>query len=327
MSKVRIGIIGCGSISGSHAEGFAAIPESAEVVACCDIVADSAGAIAARAGGSPAIYTDWKKMLAEAAVDAVDICLPHHLHCPAILDAAAAGKHILCEKPLCRTLDEADEIARAVAKAGVTYMASHNQLFHPCLTAAREVLDSGRLGRRFWLRTQDCFVLNRSAEQMGWRADLDSQGGGELIDTGYHPTYMLLYLADSPIRRIASVVSNLRLDYLRADDTAAVSVLFENGAIGQILTSWAMPVPSGNAQIHAICSDGQLWGTRSDLWIQPADAEQPEHRQFERTNTIHAAVAHFVDCVRNGREPIATLASAREVLELILKAQSDGQGD
>ncbi len=322
MSKVRVGIIGCGSISHSHAEGYAALGEAAEVVGCCDVVADSARAVAAKSGGHPAIYTDWKRMLAEAPLEAVDICLPHHLHHPAILDAARAGKHVLCEKPLCRTLAEADEIARAVAKAGVTYMASHNQLFHPCLAAAREVLDSGRLGRRFCLRTQDCFVLNRSFEQMGWRADVKSQGGGELIDTGYHPTYMLLHLADSPVRRVAAVLSNLRLDYLKADDTAAVNVLFESGAIGQILTSWAMPVPTGTAQIHAICSDGQLWGTRSDLWIQPADGAQPEHRQFEPVNTIHRAVAHFVECVRTGQQPLATLQSARDVLELILQAQA-----
>lgn len=326
MDKVRVGIIGCGGISSSHADGYAVVPEAAEVVACCDVIEDNARAAAARGGGDPAIYADWKKMLAEAPLDAVDICLPHHLHHSAILDAAGAGKHILCEKPLCRTLAEADEIARAVEKSGVTYMASHNQLFHPCLAAAREVLDSGRLGRRFWIRTQDCFILDWGRERLGWRADVETQGGGELIDTGYHPTYMLLYLADSPVRKVSAVLSTLRLDYLQADDTAAVNVLFDSGAIGQILTSWAMPVPAGQAQIHAICSDGQLWGTGSDLWIHPADADQPEHRQFERVNTIHLTVADFVECVRTGRRPAATLQSARDVLELILKAQSDGQG-
>lgn len=323
MSQLRIGIIGCGGISNPHAEGYALLGDKAAVTALCDVNQANALALKEKHAPRAAIFADWRELLA-SGVDAVDICLPHHLHCPAILDAAAAGKHIICEKPLCRTLAEADRIQAAVERAGVTYMASHNQLFHPCLQAAREVLDSGLLGRRFWIRTQDCFILSWPLEKLGWRANVETQGGGELIDTGYHPSYMLLHLAGSPVRKVAAVQSRLRLE-LKADDTSVVSVLFEDGCIGQILTSWAMPVPAGNHQIHAICSDGQLWGTRSDLWIQPAGRPEPEHRTFPQTNTIHAAAAHFVECVQTGRTPVATLRSAREVLELILAAQEQNQ--
>jgi predicted dehydrogenase len=322
MPRLRVGIIGCGGISGAHAEGYGKIPDQVELAACCDVLTDKATSLSVRSGGTAAVFADWKKMLADCPLDAVDICLPHHLHAPAILDAAKAGKHILCEKPLCRTLKEADAIARAVEKAGVTYMASHNQLFHPCVVAAREVLDSGALGKRFYLRTQDCGILGWDRQKMGWRADAKTQGGGELIDTGYHPSYTLLHLAGSPVRTVVSVTAKLRLDYMDGEDTAAVSVVFESGALGQIFTSWAMPRPAGTHQIHAVCRDGQLWGTGPDLWILKADQTEPEHRHFEPTNTIHAAVAHFVGCVQTGQQPKATLASAREVLELILKAQA-----
>jgi predicted dehydrogenase len=322
--KVRIGIIGCGGISKPHAEGYAKIPDQAEVVGCCDVVEDSARATAAKAGGQPAIFSNWKKMLKAVELDAVDICLPHHLHCPAILDAAKAGKHIICEKPLCRTLAEAARIEKAIAAVGVIYMASHNQLFQPCLRAIREVLDSGRLGKRFWIRTQDAFHMNWSREKLGWRADLKKQGGGELIDTGYHPTYMLLYLADAPVRRITAAQSRLRLDALQADDTSCVNVQFANDVLGQIFTSWAMPIPAGSHKVHAICAEGQVWGGGSDMWVQPTGATEPEHRQFEQVNTIHAAVAHFVECVQQRKTPLATLQSAKEVLALILAAQKQG---
>ena len=83
-------------------------------------------------------------MLAEADIDAVDICLPHHLHKDAIVAAARAGKHILCEKPLCLTPEEAAEVDAAVAEAGVTLMCAHNQLFLPAVAKAKELIDVRR---------------------------------------------------------------------------------------------------------------------------------------------------------------------------------------
>ena len=101
-----------------------------------------------RAGDTgAAIYADYPTMLAEADIDAVDICLPHHLHKDAIVAAARAGKHILCEKPLCLTPEEAAEVDAAVTEAGVTLMCAHNQLFLPAVAKAKELIESGALGR------------------------------------------------------------------------------------------------------------------------------------------------------------------------------------
>ena len=91
-------------------------------------------------------FADYRQMITEADIDAVDICLPHHLHQDAIVAAAQAGKHILCEKPLCLSPAEAVEVQEAVAAAGVTLMCAHNQLFLPAVAAAKAELDSGRLG-------------------------------------------------------------------------------------------------------------------------------------------------------------------------------------
>src|SRR5262249_1725208 len=148
-------------------------------------------------------FSDWKGMLREMGdgIDAVDICLPHHLHAPAILDAAAAGKHVLCEKPMCTNLADADRIAGAVKSAGITYMSAHNQLFMPVVQEAKRLIDEGAIGRVRLVRSQDCFLAGGGKSNPfagSWRAKLETQGGGELIDTGYHPTYRLLHLAGSP---------------------------------------------------------------------------------------------------------------------------------
>ncbi len=104
--KIRVGIIGAGNIAGHHITGYLQAAEHAQVTAIADVDAERARHHTERLD-DPDIFLDYRDMVASLNVDAVDICLPHHLHKDAIVAAAAAGKHILCEKPLCLTLEEA----------------------------------------------------------------------------------------------------------------------------------------------------------------------------------------------------------------------------
>lgn len=152
--RVRIAIIGTGGISHPHANGILAHCDKVECTALCDVSEVNLKARSEQLGGIRALYGDWRKMLDEAGdtIDAVDICLPHHLHAPAILDAAAAGKHILCEKPMCMNLKEADKIAATVKKAGVIYMSAHNQLFMPIVQEAKKMIAERNRSRRIIAR-------------------------------------------------------------------------------------------------------------------------------------------------------------------------------
>ena len=115
-------------------------------------------------------------MLASSLVDAVDICLPHHLHADAIVAAAEAGLHVLCEKPLCLTIDEAHAVQTAVSAAGITLMCAHNQLFLPPVAAARKLLKDGILGTVYEARTTDSFYNDLDPNTMGWRAHRSTSG-------------------------------------------------------------------------------------------------------------------------------------------------------
>src|SRR5204863_8208274 len=144
---VRVGLIGAGGISSAHAQGFLKHADKIKCVAMADISQDNLKRRAEQlgpTGTTPRSFSDWKIMLKEmgSEIDAVDICLPHHLHGAAIIDAAAAGKHILCEKPMCTSLSEADEIEKAVKKAGVTYMSAHNQLFMPVVQETKKMIEA-----------------------------------------------------------------------------------------------------------------------------------------------------------------------------------------
>src|SRR5436190_4666653 len=223
---VRVGLIGSGGISAAHGKGFIKYADKIKCVALCDVSADNLKKRSEQLGGVERQFSDWKVMLKEMSseIDAVDICLPHHLHGPAIIDAAAAGKHIICEKPMCTSLEEADRIADAVKKSGVTYMSAHNQLFMPVVQEAKRMLEAGEIGKIMWLRSQDCFRAggdSGNAFKNSWRANLKTQGGGELIDTGYHPSYRLLYLAGSPAADIKAQMGRYA-QRIEGEDTAAV---------------------------------------------------------------------------------------------------------
>ncbi len=318
---VRVAIIGTGGISGAHVAGYLKYNDKLRVSALCDIDPAALKRRSESLGGISRQYSDWKVMLQEmdGDIDAVDICLPHHLHGPAIIDAAGAGKHILCEKPMCISLDEADAIAAAVTKAGVTYMSAHNQLFMPVVREAKRMIDAGELGRVIHIRSQDCFVATRSRGDWGWRADFATQGGGELIDTGYHPSYRLIHLAGSKVSAVRGTYGRFRQD-IDGEDTASVQVRFENGIIGEVFTSWAMNNPWGTHQIHVVGEKGQLFGSENELYFLPINYTEPAKRTFAAVDTFTAELEHFADCLQAGTRPIHGIEEGRAVLELILKS-------
>jgi predicted dehydrogenase len=318
---IRIGMVGCGGIARVHMAGFAAIRDRAQVTAVCD-TDEARTAAAIELVGDAHVWKNFEDLVRDDDVDAVDICLPHHLHAPAIIAAAKAGKHVLCEKPLCTTLREAAAVREAVAASGITLMCAHNQLFEPAIGPARELLQKGALGSVYMARTSDCFTADRTAEQWGWRRELRTAGGGELIDTGYHPTYTMIYLMGLAGQRPAEVTSLLgrhRQVVLEGEDTAHVLVRFSGGAIGQILTSWAFELPHGSYSFHLVGELGQLYGRKNVLYFQPKGGELQTF-EMEAVNSYHEQLPHFIDSIEQRSRPIHNQEDGIDVLNLILDA-------
>ena len=325
--KLNVALLGAGGIAGVHVKGILAHKDKLECTALCD-VSDAALALrAAQLGNDPARYHDWNTLFAEQHdLDAVIIALPHQFHAPAILAATAAGKHILCEKPMCTTLKEADEILAAVKRSGVTYMSAHNQLFTPVVREAKQLLDDGLIGKLRWLRTQDCFVSGATSMRGTWRGSVASQGGGELIDTGYHPSYLLLYLAGAPLAEVKGSMSRFHMQ-IEGEDTASVQVRFQNGVLGEVLTSWAMPLPYGTHKLHLVGDKGELFGSDNILYYRPTGFAEPAERILPAVeSTFSEEIGYFADCVQSGSRPLHGAEDGRAVLELILKATQSAEG-
>lgn len=318
---LRVGIIGAGSIAEAHLRGYLQAAKFARVTAFADIDTERAQRLAESAGNAE-VFGDYRDMIASSLVDAVDICLPHHLHRDAIVAASAAGKHILCEKPLCLTVEEADAVMQAVAAAGVTLMCAHNQLFLPPVATARKMIREGKLGKVYAARTTDSFFAPAvDANALGWRARRATSGGGELIDTGYHPTYLLLHLVDSEPVKVAAMLSRHRLTFMEAEDSAQVLVEFADGTVGTIVTSWAYE-PAGSTEKFSVVGEaGSLWSDKRSLFYKPRGGAQIVVQETEvEPDTFALEIADFITCLREGRRPLNTEVEGVNVLKVILAA-------
>lgn len=317
MDKVRVGLIGAGTIAGTHVNGYLANPDTTTLVAVADPMTDKARHRAGLAGAD--IYPSYVEMLEKADIHAVDICLPHHLHKAAIVAAAAAGKHVLCEKPLCLTPEEAAKVTAAVDRAGITLMCAHNQLFSPAVAKARELIDGGVLGTIYQVRTTDSFINDFTEQTMGWRAVARTSGGGELIDTGYHPTYLLMHLAGGKPVEVAAMLSTHRLKFMQGEDSAQVLVRFDNGVVGTITTSWAYAPTSTTERFSAV---GELGSLHSDgTYLSYRINGRAEQRiDFEAVDEFAAEIEHFASSILRGTRPLHTEREGVAVLGIILAA-------
>ncbi len=237
---VKLGIVGVGNIAERHAQGYLAIPDLARITAVADVLPAVAQA-KATAWHAPRWFEGLEAMLAQADIDAVDICLPHDLHVAAVQTAAAARKHIYLEKPMGRTAAECREIMAAVAEAGVRLMVGHNLLFHPIVQKAITLVAAGHVGTVFMVRGASYgWPAFRPAN---YRLDEKRSGGGVLIDTGVHVLYLMRAMGGEAKTVSASMSRMLRTE-MEGEDSALVTIEYASGALGEAAASYAAKLPA-----------------------------------------------------------------------------------
>ena len=327
--QLRVGIVGAGGISNVHSNGWNSFPETAVIAAYCDVDTDRAKAQSQKyTGGKAKVYSSIDELCADPDIDIIDICLPHHLHKPAVLAGAKAGKAILCEKPLTTSLKDAKEIKAAVDKSGVIFSGAHNNLFYPSLLEARRLLDGGFLGTPYYYRTIETFQARsfdpwtpgssgKGGDQKGWRADVRQAGGGELLDTGYHSTYRLLSIAqnDRPVE-VFGVLSRFLHQNLPTEDTGQVMVRFASGAIGEIITSWAFDVLD-NRHFEVSGEFGTIAGGPDYLAHQLYRWPEGARRSFPPIASFTLEIGHFIDVVKGTAKNAAPLDDTIRTLQVI----------
>lgn len=335
---IRVGIIGSQFISTIHADALRQCAD-AELFAAASPNESRVSAFAQRFD-IPHHFTDYRKMLEMDEIDMVVVGVPNDLHCQVAVDAAAAGKHIVMEKPLCLNLAEADQMIDACRRASVKLMYAEELCFAPKYVRLKQLLDSGALGKPL--------LLKQSEKHDGPHAshfwDVSRAGGGVTMDMGCHAIEFFRWMLGRP--KIKSVYAHmgtyLHMDKTEGDDHAILILEFENGVTAMAEESWTKPGGMDDrAEIHgsqgvayANLLQGNSILTYSSVGYDYAVEKAGSTVGWSFTIYEEAwnygfpqEMAHFVDCVKRDRQPEVTGEDGRAVLEAIFAAyESAGSG-
>jgi predicted dehydrogenase len=252
MKKIRIGLIGTGFMGRTHSNGYNRLQNFFPDLVCtpvlqavCSRNEASVKAFAAQ-WGYASYETDWRKMIARDDIDAVDICTPNDTHAEIAIAAAAAGKMILCEKPLSRTLAEGELMVAAIEKAGVANTVWYNYRRLPAVTLAKQIIDSGKLGKIFHYRAnflQD-WTISPDLPQGGagtWRLDVEAAGSGVTGDLLAHCIDTAMWL-NGGITDVSAMTETFikqrvhsgtgQVQKVGIDDACIFHCHFDNGSLG-----------------------------------------------------------------------------------------------
>ncbi len=344
MARVGFGIIGCGNIGPVHAEALSQV-RGAKLVAVSDVVEKSAKALAGKYGA--ASYVDYRKLLERDDVDAVCLCVPSGVRGEMGETCAAAGKHILAEKPLEINTKKIDRLIAAAAKAKVKLGCVFQSRFAEGARLVRSAVEKGRFGRIVlgdayikWYRSQEYYDSSQ------WRGTWKLDGGGALINQGIHQVDLLLWFM-GPAKWVRAESRILAHERIEVEDLACATIGFENGALGVIEASTAIwPGHPARVEIHgsegsAVVEDGELHFWR---FKKETKADERVRASFRSDAALGSGagdplsdlkceghrrqIQDFVHAIRDDRPPFVDGPEGRRavaLIEAIYKSAASGK--
>ena len=336
IDRPRIAIVGAGNIAKLNVAGYLD-DERCDVVAVCDPVAGRAAA-AAEAWGVPAAYTELDAMLADPDIDAVEILTPTNLHHDHVVAAAAAGKHVSCQKPLANSVTEARAMAEAAEAAGTILRVSECYRHYPPLELAKRLIAEGAIGQPSSLRMRTVVGQTDAAFQGGLTADgyvwrmTSSSPGGHLFDDMIHKYAVALWLFDQDIVSVQAVVR--RRDFF-FEPCAAIFEYEDPGIIGTMDVTYA-PQMWLRSRYYGADEFFEIQGDEGFVWVTRATGEMLDlapvvlyrGKDNERSTTEFTDIdanwrtgfvrssEHFVDALLAGTPADMSPAAAIKVLQL-----------
>lgn len=337
MNPLHIGVIGAGSISSMHLTAYQA-NEDAVVHAVCDLREERARE-AARRFGATHTFTDYRELLADPAIDAVSVCTWNDTHAEIAMAAIRAGKHVLVEKPMCRTVAEAEALRAVVRASDRVLQVGFVRRYDPNVQLLRRFTEGGELGDIYYAKASS---LRRLGNPGGWFADEARSGGGPLLDIGVHAIDLCWYMMGKPpvaavsghtYRKLGNRANVRGLSFYRAadydaahntvEDLANALIRFENGASLAVDASYTLHAAQDESSI-------KLYGTKGGLEIDPAvrlvaerhDAilnvtPQLDSPGLDVKRAFQAEIHHFLDCIRRGSEPLSPVEDGLTLMKIL----------
>ncbi len=335
MKKVGFGVIGTGIVGGAwHAHVYHHLPQ-AELVAVCDLNEQRAGEIAERYDVSQ-VYIDYRDLLARADIAAVSIATPDFAHREIAVAAAKAGKHILVEKPLATTVEDAEAILQAVEEAGVTLMVDFHNRVNPALVTAKQSVAAGELGELQYIYARLSNTTFVPTQMLPWASQSSA-----LWFLASHTLDMSCWLLDDQPKRVYAVSRSGVLQSLGVDtqDFHVAIVEFERGAVVTLENCWILPETEPNVfnlKLQILGSDGVMYLNTSDNRTVEkytrAGVSLPDTLGFtldansaRLSGFVLEAIARFVDAVVDGAPVLASGAEAALVTRALTAIEASAR--
>jgi predicted dehydrogenase len=313
----NVAVLGCGGISQAHLTAIAEIPELKPLV-MVDIAEDRAKQAKDKWGAKYAL-TDWRKAVTMDEVDIVDICLPHTLHRDPVVEAAKNRKHIFTEKPMATSLADTDAMINAAKASGVTLAVGQVLRFRESTVKARETVKAGAIGQPLnFIRRRVGYAP--VATRHPWATDFSLAGGWQLYGFGAHEMDALLWIADSPVKKLWALGRKI---WAEKDDVDDINILFElqTGAMGNLMLS---------QNLHHGGWEQWVAGTKGSLYVtvDSVSINGQVTKGLDYARAMYREWREFLDALLQGREPMHSGASVRPcmaALEATRRAMDTGQ--
>lgn len=355
MSKIlKVAIIGCGGIAnGKHLPSLAKQPQ-VQMTAFCDIVEERAAKAAQEYGAEGAkVYTDYRKLLEETDVDVVHVCTPNDSHAEITVASLESGRHVMCEKPMAKTAEQARQMLDAAKRTGNKLSIAYQNRFRDDSLFLKQVCEDGELGDIYFGKA--LALRRRAVPTWGVFLDEEKQGGGPLIDIGTHALDLTLWLMDNyePKSVTGSVFHKLGgranaanafgpwdPEQFKVEDSAFGFITMKNGATIALESSWALNVLDFGEARSLLCgteggadmNDGlRLNGEKlSRLYETKVDFGSGGVAFFEgqQENEATREARYWVEAILEDKEPLVKPEQAlvvTEILEAIYESAKTGK--
>ncbi|HEX6972651.1 MAG TPA: Gfo/Idh/MocA family oxidoreductase [Limnochordia bacterium] len=319
-TPLRVGLIGCGNICRAHLPAYQGYADRVALTAVCDSVDERARRVA-ESFRLAERWTDFERFVREAPIDAVDICLPHHLHYAAARAALEAGKHVLVEKPFAIRMTECIELVETAERYGLILMVAQMQRYNATYARLRQMIADGELGPIRHARIDAIQNLHDYAEPPHWLYDGTRAGGGSVISVAVHRIDLLRYLIGD-FKQAIALARTVDPAFSAAEDYCVALLECDNGALVDLFSTYAaagLPYSEmfwiyGDAGVvHTLPAEGQAInphprlalkrGTKSGRQFSPLE---PLTGLFPTDNPFVNEILHFAQCCATGEEPLSS---------------------
>jgi predicted dehydrogenase len=318
MGELNVAVIGGGGIGKVHLARWENV-SGAHIAAVCDVDAAAATQAAAKYGAEA--HTDWREIVDRQGLDVVDICTPPNQHAEIALKALERGLHVLCEKPLARTPEEARPIVEKAYESGRVLMTAFCHRFHPPILFAKDMIENDDLGRIVMFRNR--FSGHFVGVEGKWFSDAEVAGGGSLLDTAVHSIDLFRYLVGevaSAAGRVATFNPNVRVE-----DSAAIVLQADNGAIGVIESSWSTPGGTNVVELYGTAGACFVDYDTNQVKYKTADMPVWETRTIEGPDRFQREIDHFSDAVRGLQHLMVTGHDGLRANEIIAEVYASAK--